>query len=88
MPWKKNIGPLPRLFNCRVESYSTRSHLHECSQRIWILSFDLLDRMVALLLAATREDHVIASFTQMLRYLVAEPRVRARYDDYLPRHCF
>ena len=63
-------------------------HLHECSERIRILSLDLLDRVVALFLAATREDHVIASLAQMLRYFVSEPRVRARYDDYLPRHCF
>ncbi len=64
------------------------AYLHESGQRIWILSLDLLDSVVALLLAAAREDDVVASLAQMLRYLVAEPCVRARNDDYTARHCF
>ena len=61
-------------------------YLHEGGECIRVLSLDLLHGAVSSLLAATREDDVVAALAQAARQLVAEAGVRTRHYDHASRH--
>ena len=60
--------------------------MHICGQCVRILLLDPVDRSLCLFLIAACQYHVVASFTQVSRRLVAEPRARTCDDDYPASH--
>ena len=86
------LGSFMHLLSHRTETKGVATshvltHLHVCGEGIRVLSLDLLNGAVALLLIATCEDDVIASLTEVPCHLKPEARVRSSYDDNSSCHC-
>ena len=62
------------------------AYMHVGGKCVRVLLLHLLNGSLCLLLIAACQYHVVASFTQVARRLIAEPRARTRDDHHTTSH--